>query len=580
MTSSTVKLLVACLVGLASLGSAMAQNSDQSGRQTVQAEWERMSPKALLCVDGRLRRARRSVNALIDRGVGPSDSRLARIVRDCGAEVPPNADLATPSFECRAATYPDEKVICDNPELARLDRAVVQAYQEVLTRRGSRVAKNISEPLLERRHACDADAECIKQIQLTTIAAFQARGASPQTRAASADAEPADPGYVVDDIRLGSVVAENSRLRDFECTPSRQYPGLTACRRQTTERSRRRRTSVSTSLLHAADGSVVYVGQSLEPVYIGNDEADDEITRLSASFGKASLLPMSDTGGARNGVIASWGTVTLRPVKPDRLASLAAGADDRPGLLIDHIGNPQKSAQSGLPVYRLEGGPGYVWTASWGRRGRGALRMIAIDASRLPGAATAATEPPTQTTVAVQTAGGPQDGTASPAAPAQAVPKPPAAPAAPTPPIEAAPSAAPQPDPPATVRVVGSPIDLRPSAPTNAATPASTPSAPRDGNGLVMLLTAVIVALLGTVVYMFRRPKAHQSSGGTVAQITATAATGTVSPEAVGAHGADRMNLAALVPAVSPDTIGASPADIAGPPAPGPVSDIQKHSAA
>jgi len=579
MTLSAVRIVLAALAGVGCAHSAMAQNSDLNRRQSVQAQWEQMSPKSLLCVDARLRRTRQSVNRLIDRGVGPSDSRLARIVGECGAETPSSADTATPSFDCLAATHADEKTICENPELARLDRAVVQAYEDVLARRGSRVAKNISEPLLEQRHACGADSVCIKQTQLAAIGAFQERGASLPAPSASADNGRSEPAYAIDDIRLGSVVAGNSRLSDFDCTPSRQYPGLTACRRQSTERSRRRRTSVSTSLLHATDGSVVYVGQSLEPVYIGNEEAEDEIARLSASFGKASLLPMSGARGRRNGIIASWGSVTLRPVEPERLASLAAGEDDRSGLLIDHLGDPQKSAKSGLPVYRLEGGPGYVWTANWGRRGRGALRMTAIDASRLSGAPAPDAKTSSQTAVAVTSAAGPQDGAAAPAAPTQTSSTPIAP--APTPPTEPAPATAPQSDPPVNVRVVGPPIDLRPSPATNATTPPATPLSSRDGNGLVMLLTAVIALLLGIVVYIFSRSRA-----GTVVHLStkapdaSTAAGSPASPMTVGTQGAERIDLNALVPAVSPNSITASSADMSGPPALDVATDIRKRSAA
>jgi hypothetical protein len=33
------------------------------------------------------------------------------------------------------------------------------------------------------------------------------------------------------------------------------------------------------------------------------------------------------------------------------------------GLLIDFIGNFVRSARAGLPVYRIDGGPGFVWAA-------------------------------------------------------------------------------------------------------------------------------------------------------------------------------------------------------------------------
>jgi hypothetical protein len=51
--------------------------------------------------------------------------------------------------------------------------------------------------------------------------------------------------------------------------------------------------------------------------------------------------------------------------------------------MIDHIGNYQRSAQQGLPIYRLTGGAGYVWAASWDQKGVGTLRFLTIDASAI-----------------------------------------------------------------------------------------------------------------------------------------------------------------------------------------------------
>jgi hypothetical protein len=51
-------------------------------------------------------------------------------------------------------------------------------------------------------------------------------------------------------------------------------------------------------------------------------------------------------------------------------------------LLIDFLGNFARSAKAGLPVYRIDGGPGFVWAASFDLKGRGILRLAAVDASR------------------------------------------------------------------------------------------------------------------------------------------------------------------------------------------------------
>ena len=390
------RVILPVLLAFATSSGASAQsfernfpNTDlvQSRRAAIRAEWEKLSPGEILCVDSRLRRARRSVNTLIDRGISPADNRVTGIISDCRAGGDPdNSNVAaTPSFNCHVASQPDEVAICANPELARLDRAVVEGYERMLRTDGSRAAKSVAEPLLGRRHACGADIDCIKRVQLTAIAAFQARGAPAQVPAAPANGRE-KAGYGVAGMQLGTNVGVGSAdYRDYTCAPTKQYPGFIGCQRQLTERSRRRRIFESTSFLHGPDGSAVYINQNLEPVAMDENDAHDEISRLSETLGKATLLPMPPTRGVPSGLIASWGAVSLQPLDPARTAELAAGTGDKLGVLVDTIGNPQRSAQLGLPIYRLGGGAGYVWSASWNGRGRGTLRMLAIDASRLPG---------------------------------------------------------------------------------------------------------------------------------------------------------------------------------------------------
>ena len=53
------------------------------------------------------------------------------------------------------------------------------------------------------------------------------------------------------------------------------------------------------------------------------------------------------------------------------------------GYFIDFIGDFARSAKEGLPVYRLSGGAGFVWVASYDQKGRGTLRFSAVDASAI-----------------------------------------------------------------------------------------------------------------------------------------------------------------------------------------------------
>ena len=85
-----------------------------------------------------------------------------------------------------------------------------------------------------------------------------------------------------------------------------------------------------------------------------------------------------------NAVIATWGKVVLEPVDGASQKILAAGKNPKIGALIDFLGNYELSTKNDLPVYRVSGGAGFIWAASWDSDGRGNLRMLAINPSELP----------------------------------------------------------------------------------------------------------------------------------------------------------------------------------------------------
>jgi hypothetical protein len=62
---------------------------------------------------------------------------------------------------------------------------------------------------------------------------------------------------------------------------------------------------------------------------------------------------------------------------------LAEGKGPKKGLLIDFLANFVRSAKQGLAIYRIEGGPGFVWAARFDAKGRGIHRVAAVDVSGL-----------------------------------------------------------------------------------------------------------------------------------------------------------------------------------------------------
>jgi hypothetical protein len=92
-------------------------------------------------------------------------------------------------------------------------------------------------------------------------------------------------------------------------------------------------------------------------------------------------MKMPHRSGTADGLIAIWGKITLAPLDQASRKILADGKSPKKGLLIDFAGNFVRSAKEGLPIYRIDGGPGFIWGASFGRKGRATLRLAAVNLS-------------------------------------------------------------------------------------------------------------------------------------------------------------------------------------------------------
>ena len=522
----------------------------QSGiRAATQAEWEKRPGAEISCVDQQLRQTGKSINSIIGQGIGPSDSRIAGILNACRGTSDASSVAGGPSFNCDSVSRTDEIAICSDSELSRLDRIVAAGYEYLRARYGAAAAQSVAAPLLRQRQACGSEVECIRRAQMAAIGAFQARGAPGL---------PYQPGgrggvaYTVDGLQLGNnVVMGSAAYREYACAPSEQFAGFTWCQRRRNENSPRGAYASSNTILHSPEGTAYYINRYLEPAFFSGNEANEDVSRLSVKFGAPTILPIASRSDvATNGMIAYWGAVSLTQLEPELRRELAVGHDIKAGLLIDHIGNFQRSAQLGLPIYRLGGGSGFVWAASWGNDGRGTLRFLAIDASRLPRTAMLASETPTTRTdtfaepprasdPVTDSSSGKQASdyskpqTAAPAQPhadAAAVADddlrggrgsksfdPPSQPQE----IAAAPalnpvpdaSGAGQPESPTKpeVRVVGPPVAF-----------AKSPAAEPTGSApLVAFLVALIVVLLGVVAFLFKRTR--PAPQGRMMEFTASA---------------------------------------------------------
>jgi hypothetical protein len=203
--------------------------------------------------------------------------------------------------------------------------------------------------------------------------------------ATSSDPSSAQTKYAVDGLAVGSrLKLDSAAYREYKCSPSEQFEGLTWCQRARNDQERRGAPPATSSILHTQDGSVVYVNRSQERAFPGRNEADKDIQQYSRKIGEtARITKMPHRAGLPDGMIALWGTTTLEPLDQDSIKILAEGRSPKKGLLVDFIGNFTRSAKEGLPVYRIGGGAGSLWAASFDQAGRGTLRLVAVDASGL-----------------------------------------------------------------------------------------------------------------------------------------------------------------------------------------------------
>ena len=196
---------------------------------------------------------------------------------------------------------------------------------------------------------------------------------------ATATAEPTQ--YAVGGLAIGAQLSSDGSYREYKCNPSDQFNGFTWCQKTRNGKDRRGSYISAYSLLHSRERNIVYVNRAQEPAFIDAKEVESEIQRYSSQIGEEPRVIKMPHRGVRDGIIAVWGKITLEPLDSESFKMLAAGKSPKKGLLIDFLGNFVQSAKEGLAIYRINGGPGFLWAASFDQNGHGTLRLAAVDAS-------------------------------------------------------------------------------------------------------------------------------------------------------------------------------------------------------
>jgi TPR repeat protein len=318
-----------------------------------------------------------------------------------------NTNEANPSFSCSGDLQPAEAVICSDDSLASLDRQLAAVYDSALTNlpAGQRTQIEAAESAwVAERNRCRTDKPCIRNAYRARIGSLggYASQISPLAVAQNPPRIPEPPTarqmpYIVDGLALGGQVRFGTEAyNQYHCKPS-EYPNLTWCHKEKRESTKHGIATSANSILHTQDGTAVYVNRYIEPAFFGPNEVRTEIDRLSAKFGeRAHEFRMPHRDGLPNAVIAVWGAVELKQVDSADASAVASGASLSKGMLVSFLGDIQRSARDGVPVYRLAGGAGYVWAATFSQDGRGVLRFLTIDPSQIvpPSIAPASLSPP------------------------------------------------------------------------------------------------------------------------------------------------------------------------------------------
>jgi hypothetical protein len=136
------------------------------------------------------------------------------------------------------------------------------------------------------------------------------------------------------------------------------------------------------SIFHSADYVVAFVLQEVAPAYFAPGDLQREIQRLSKDFGQsAHVIKGERRSDETHSIIVTWGDVTLTPLDADNVDTLRNGHVIHAGLIMDFLGDAKASAREGMPIYRIGGGAGYIWNATYDDKGKGSLRIAAVNAN-------------------------------------------------------------------------------------------------------------------------------------------------------------------------------------------------------
>ena len=204
--------------------------------------------------------------------------------------------------------------------------------------------------------------------------AFAGVGALVLAGSGPVAAGPSSKDFIVDGLALGGA-PDSSVYKAYTCRPSQDFSGFTWCSHQSERTGKFGRFASRVMLLHSSSNEVVFITETIVPAFFYPGDADREIERISKRFGQEARVLTADVRpGLPHALLAAWGEATLTPLDETALDALRRGEAIHRGLIADFLGDAQKSARSGLPVFSIGGGPGFLWGASFDDAGQGLVR--------------------------------------------------------------------------------------------------------------------------------------------------------------------------------------------------------------
>jgi tetratricopeptide (TPR) repeat protein len=192
--------------------------------------------------------------------------------------------------------------------------------------------------------------------------------------------------YSVDGLVLDErVSAASPNYQSYTCRQSDDFDEAIWCERTQVKSSKTGNATVSSALIHAQDGTAIYIMANAFPVSLNKTVVQNEIATLSTEINekptKVEWLP-SDAA-APTAVVVTWGQLQLDEIDGEAVSEISNGKSPHIGVLVDSLGDLKRSAKEGLPIYRIHGGPGYVYAASFGAAARGNRHYVAADGAQL-----------------------------------------------------------------------------------------------------------------------------------------------------------------------------------------------------